>query len=81
LVNAGKVNARQSCLSRAVFGEIHLDSGRFLRFKNPVKYIRGFELTYTQARAAVFYREQSMTWAQPAPLTFSQSASAILVQD
>ena len=38
MVNAIVVNAGSPCFSRAVFCVFFLVSGRFLRFKNPVKY-------------------------------------------
>ena len=41
MVNAAKVNGGCPCLARAVFCEIFRVSGRFLCFKNPVKYIGG----------------------------------------
>jgi hypothetical protein len=40
------VNARGSYFLRATFCEIFLVSGRIPRFKNPFKYIRGFNLNH-----------------------------------
>ncbi len=38
MVNVRMVNAPRRCVLCAHFCEIFLDSGRFLRLKNPVKY-------------------------------------------
>ena len=38
MLNIDMVNAHIACVNRAVFCEILLVLGRFLLFKNPVKY-------------------------------------------
>jgi hypothetical protein len=40
MLNAEMVNAEPRCVFRAHFGDFFRVSGRFPRFKNPVKYIR-----------------------------------------
>jgi hypothetical protein len=44
MLNAGMVNSESPCLPRAHFCVFLRVSGRFLRFKNPVKYICGFQI-------------------------------------
>jgi hypothetical protein len=49
MVNASMVNGRAPCFLRATFCESFPVLGRFPRFKNPVKYIRGFEINHKPA--------------------------------
>ena len=44
MVNIDMVNARTSCLKRALFCEFLLILGRFLWFESTVKYMRIFEI-------------------------------------
>jgi hypothetical protein len=48
MLNAGMVNSESSCFARALFCDFFRVSGRFLRFKNPFKYIRGFQINQKQ---------------------------------
>jgi hypothetical protein len=50
MVNTNVVNARTPCSERADFCVIFAVSGRFLHFKNPVKYIRRFEIHHVPSR-------------------------------
>ena len=45
MVNANTVNAQTRCFILPYFRENLLDSGRFVRFKNPVNYARSLILT------------------------------------
>jgi hypothetical protein len=45
MINANMVNGGPACHEHAHFCVIFAVSGRFLRFKNPVKYICPLELT------------------------------------
>jgi hypothetical protein len=44
MVNARMVNGRAACSPHAAFCEFFLVSGRFPRFKNPVKYTRNLRV-------------------------------------
>ena len=50
MLNAGMVNAQSACLEHAYLCESFLVLGRFLHFKNPVKYKRIFEINQSKAR-------------------------------
>jgi len=51
MVNANSVNARIACANRAHFCVFLLVLGRFLLFKNPVKYSGIFEINQKGAWA------------------------------
>jgi len=46
MVNPGMVNAPARCLPHPHFAKISRVFARYPRFKNPVKYIRGFQVNY-----------------------------------
>ena len=46
MVNGGLVNAKSACLNRVAFCVFLLESGRFPRFKKPVKYSRIFHVNH-----------------------------------
>ena len=84
MVNANVVNARVACSNRADFCVFLLDSGRFMLFKNPVKYSPIFEINQEIAcsegawKASVRnMRAISMRYA----LTVTQDFCAILLQN
>ena len=60
MLNANKVNARSSCVIRAHFCEFFLVLGRFLLFKNPVKYTRIFAINQTMDGHLIYFRDKSM---------------------
>jgi hypothetical protein len=87
MLNAGMVNSKCVCLPRADFCEIFLDSGRFLRFKKPFKYIHGFQINQKQGlEGKPMWRPKcillccSNTLANRAALRVPQSLCAKLVQ-
>ena len=55
MVNVNKVKTPDQCSECAHFCVFLLVSGRFLHFKNPVKYKRMFEINQTYARRALFF--------------------------
>jgi hypothetical protein len=52
MVNNGMVNANSLYFPQHTFCEIFAVLGRFLRLKNPVKYIRRIEISYKWAHPA-----------------------------
>ncbi len=52
MVNGGVVNGPASYLLRATFCDFFPALGRFLRFKNPVKYTGRFEINHKSAHPA-----------------------------
>jgi hypothetical protein len=53
MVNQDVVNSRLACANRADFCVLFAFLGRFLHFKNPVKYNRRFEINRICARKSV----------------------------
>jgi hypothetical protein len=70
MVNEGMVNARSSCAIHAHFCVIFLVSGRFPRFKNPVKYSQRIDINHDAVHFAPA--------AGPAPQLFSCDISALV---
>jgi hypothetical protein len=78
MVNEQMVNAETSCLIHADFCVFFPVSGRFLRFKNPVKYTSNFRINYigrfrnaakTRQSGAIYH---SIQWVTPKSLPFTK---------
>ena len=52
MLNSGMVNGPTSCFKRATFCVFFPLLGRFLYFKNPVKYARNFNINLGTAHSA-----------------------------
>jgi hypothetical protein len=69
MVNDGVVNARGACVIHAHFCVLFPALGQIPRFKNPVKYVRGFNIYHETvhfspgtARRTMFCHSESMTY-------------------
>ena len=77
ILNAGVVNARAPCLSRAAFCVFFRVLGRFLRFRNPVKYVHRSQLNRSRPHFLIHHQCVTQNFRR---VTFGKGACAKLYQ-